>query len=127
MGGIRFRPPFMVHPERACEDRRRARSPAVQSGGFHPHGHGEGHCGNHGKNGAGCCHGAEVENKDVEILGLLLDHWVAHNQDHAMEYNTWVEKMNRLGKNDVAESLIEAIALMREADKHLVEAKKELS
>ena len=89
--------------------------------------HGDGHCGNHAKNGAGCCQGGDVENKDVEILGLLLDHWVTHNQDHAMEYNTWVEKMNRLGKNDVAESLIEAIALMSEADKHLVEAKKELN
>jgi hypothetical protein len=60
-------------------------------------------------------------------LGLLLDHWVAHNQDHAKEYNTWVEKMNRLGKNEVAEALIEAIALMSEADKHLIEAKKELN
>lgn len=73
-----------------------------------------------------CCCGEDLENKDIEILGVLLDHWVAHNQDHAMEYNLWVEKMNRLGKNEVAEDLIEAIALIAEADKHLVEAKKVL-
>jgi hypothetical protein len=98
----------------------------------HPHTHSHEHphgdmtlCHSHGEqDGTGCCGGQDIENKDIEILTLLLDHWVAHNQDHAMEYNTWVEKMNRLGKNDVAEKLIEAIALMSEADKHLIEAKK---
>ncbi|MGL4606758.1 MAG: hypothetical protein ACRCU3_04770 [Eubacteriaceae bacterium] len=97
----------------------------------HEHGHSHGgseHCHNHGEEhkhcGCGC--GEPVEKKDEEILGILLDHWVAHNQDHASEYNLWVEKMNRLGKNDVAEDLIEAIALMAEADKHLSQAKVDL-
>ncbi|MBK5245129.1 MAG: zinc transporter, partial [Eubacteriaceae bacterium] len=81
----------------------------------HPHTH------DHGQPSAG-----DVENKDIEILGILLDHWVTHNQDHAMEYNTWVEKMNRLGKNEVAEDIIEAMALIVEADKHLAAAKKAL-
>lgn len=97
----------------------------------HPHGHshGEGgHCHKHEekKGHCGCGCGEPVEKKDEEILEILLDHWVAHNKDHAGEYNTWVEKMNRLGKNDVAEDLIEAIALMAEADKHLIQAKKDL-
>ncbi|MGV8905267.1 MAG: hypothetical protein ACOH15_01575 [Acetobacterium sp.] len=93
----------------------------------HPHTHGEeGHCKNHGQqNGEHCC-GKDIEKKDIEILSILLDHWVTHNQDHAMEYNTWVEKMNRLGKNEVAEDIIEAMALMAEADKHLIAAKKDL-
>lgn len=93
----------------------------------HPHSHEEEcQCKGHVKKESQCCCGEDLENKDIEILGVLLDHWVAHNQDHAMEYNLWVEKMNRLGKNEVAEDLIEAIALMAEADKHLVEAKKAL-
>jgi hypothetical protein len=34
--------------------------------------------------------------------------------------------MNRLGKNEVAEDIIEAMALMTEANKHLIIAKKDL-
>lgn len=87
----------------------------------HQHAHAHPHTHDHGQPSAG-----DIENKDIEILGILLDHWVTHNQDHAMEYNTWVEKMNRLGKNEVAEDIIEAMALIVEADKHLAAAKKTL-
>lgn len=95
----------------------------------HPHDHGKGeHCNSHEekKGHCGCGCGEPVEKKDEEILGILLDHWVAHNKDHAGEYSIWVEKMNKLGKNAVAEDLIEAIALMAEADKHLIQAKEDL-
>ncbi|MEG1330740.1 MAG: zinc transporter, partial [Eubacterium sp.] len=67
-----------------------------------------------------------VEGKDFEILNLLLDHWVSHNQDHAKEYKNWVEKMKIAGKDEVAKSIEEAIALMAQADIHLMEAKKQL-
>lgn len=87
----------------------------------HEHGHEHAHSHTHEQQPAG-----DLEGKDIEILGVLLDHWVSHNQDHAMEYNLWVEKMNRLGKNEVAEDIIEAMALMSEADKHLIAAKKDL-
>ena len=70
-----------------------------------------------------CGHCENSEEKDIEILTLLLDHWVSHNKEHAMEYNIWVEKMNKMGKNDVAKEITEAIALMNEADKHLLQAK----
>ena len=89
--------------------------------GEHDHGNEHAHSHTHEQQPAG-----DLEGKDIEILGILLDHWVSHNQDHAMEYNLWVEKMNRLGKNEVAEDIIEAMALMSEADKHLVAAKKDL-
>lgn len=70
--------------------------------------------------------GPSDEKKDVEILTLLLDHWASHNKEHAMEYNVWVEKMNKMGKHDVAEEIIEAIGLMNEADKHLKQAKENI-
>ncbi|MBC3795747.1 zinc transporter [Acetobacterium tundrae] len=85
----------------------------------HPHTHGDEHGHSHEGNSA-------VEDKDLEIISILLDHWVSHNQDHAAEYKTWVEKMNKLGKNEVAKALTEAIELMAEADKHLIKAKKYL-
>jgi len=85
----------------------------------HPHTHGDEHCHTHEGN-------SDVEEKDLEIISILLDHWVSHNQDHAAEYKTWVEKMNKLGKSEVAKALTEAIELMAEADKHLIKAKKEL-
>ncbi|MDI3536535.1 MAG: hypothetical protein PWP16_144 [Eubacteriaceae bacterium] len=101
----------------------------------HPHNHEDGHQHSHDEHShaqshEGHSHAPSVadtdENKDIEILTLLLDHWVAHNKDHAMEYHLWVEKMNKMGKQDVAEELIEAIALMSDADKHLQEAKKQI-
>ncbi|WP_243136625.1 zinc transporter [Acetobacterium paludosum] len=85
----------------------------------HPHTHGDEHGHSHEGNSA-------VEDKDLEIISILLDHWVSHNQDHAAEYKTWVEKMNKLGKSEVAKALTEAIELMAEADKHLIKAKKDL-
>ncbi|MEG0378579.1 MAG: zinc transporter, partial [Eubacterium sp.] len=83
----------------------------------HSHNHGEAHTHDH--------HGHEGDKeKDLEILGLLLDHWASHNQDHAKEYKNWVEKMKASGKADVAKCIEEAIELMSRADTHLMEAKK---
>ncbi len=64
--------------------------------------------------------------KDVEILNLLLDHWVSHNQEHAKEYKNWMDKMNAAGQTEVAQGISEAIALMAQADEHLLNAKKAL-
>lgn len=81
----------------------------------HEHGHDHDHAHSHGG-----------EGKDIEILGLLLDHWADHNQEHAKEYKNWVDKMNAVGKTEVSKAIEEAIALIGQADEHLMEAKKAL-
>lgn len=97
----------------------------------HPHDHSHGHEHSHGDEAVthvhcGHCQNENSEEKDIEILTLLLDHWASHNKEHAIEYNTWIEKMNKLGKHDVAEEIIEAISLMDEANEHLKQAKKNI-
>ncbi len=86
----------------------------------HTHSHDHGHDGEHGHS-----HGSSV--RVLYVLALLLDHWAAHNQDHAVEYQKWVDKLTADGKMDVAGAITEAIALMAQADEHLRAAKKKLT
>ena len=54
------------------------------------------------------------------------DHDHGHSQEHAKEYKNWVDKMNAVGKTEVSKAIEEAIALIGQADEHLMEAKKAL-
>ena len=71
-------------------------------------------------------HSHGIEGRDLEVLSLLLGHWADHNKDHAAEYQKWVDKLEADGKNEVADCIKEAIALMAQADEHLIAAKAKL-
>ena len=41
-------------------------------------------------------------------MAKLLDHWIKHNQDHALNYRNWAEKAKANGKADAGGLLEEA-------------------
>jgi hypothetical protein len=46
-----------------------------------------------------------------EKMTKMLDHWIKHNQDHALNYRNWAEKAKANAKDD-AGVLLEAAADM---------------
>ncbi len=42
---------------------------------------------------------------ELEKLKKLLPHWMKHNDEHAMTYRDWAEKMSTLGKKELSEAL----------------------
>ena len=43
-----------------------------------------------------------------EKMAKMLDHWIKHNQDHALNYRNWAEKAKANGKDDAGVLLGEA-------------------
>lgn len=43
-----------------------------------------------------------------EKLVKLMDHWIAHNQDHAKTYKTWAARAREEGLDNVADLLEQA-------------------
>jgi len=43
-----------------------------------------------------------------EKMATLLNHWIKHNQDHALNYRNWAEKAKANGKDDAGVLLEEA-------------------
>jgi len=43
-----------------------------------------------------------------EKMAKLLDHWIKHNQDHALNYRNWAEKAKANGKDEAGMLLGEA-------------------
>jgi len=56
-------------------------------------------------------HEAHDEMPFDEKLLKLLDHWIKHNEDHALNYRKWAEKAKTNGISDVA-GLLEEVADM---------------
>ncbi len=43
-----------------------------------------------------------------EKMAKLLDHWIKHNEDHAINYRNWAEKAKANGKDKAGVLLAEA-------------------
>ena len=56
-------------------------------------------------------HDAHDEMPFDEKLIKLLDHWIKHNEDHALNYRKWAEKAKANGINSAA-GLLEEVADM---------------
>lgn len=63
---------------------------------------------------------------DREKLVRLLDHWVAHNNDHADNYLQWSGKAEKMGLEDVARLLKEAVDLTHAISDKFIKAKDSL-
>jgi rubrerythrin len=59
-------------------------------------------------------------------LAKLLDHWVAHNADHAATYRRWAETARENGLTDVATALDEAAAANETINARFAGARKEI-
>ncbi len=60
---------------------------------------------------------------DREKLLKLMDHWVAHNNDHAGNYLQWSKKAEELGYDQAARLLKDAADLTHEISEKFVQVK----
>jgi hypothetical protein len=93
----------------------------------HDHQHGHDHDHDHDHH-----HEHDQENKsktkmsDKDKLAKLLDHWVAHNSDHADNYTQWSGKAEELGLEKVARLLKDAADLTHAISDKFIKAKNTL-
>jgi hypothetical protein len=60
--------------------------------------------------------------KEVEKLRVLLPHWIEHNNGHESECIKWAEIAKNDGMTSVAEHILAAVNMMREANELLEKA-----
>jgi len=63
---------------------------------------------------------------DIEKLGILIPHWINHNNDHIRDNEKWLRKTIDLGLKDVGHELKEAIEILKKANRHIEVAHKRL-
>ena len=67
-----------------------------------------------------------LQDKEMQTLYVLLDHWVEHNVSHEDGFTEWAEKATAFGKNETAEAIKEAITYMEKANEMLKTAKEKM-
>ncbi len=60
--------------------------------------------------------------KEVEKLRVLLPHWIEHNNGHEAECLKWAEIAEKGGMASVAEHILAAVKMMKEANELLEKA-----
>jgi hypothetical protein len=63
---------------------------------------------------------------DEEKLGILLAHWVEHNEAHAREFRVWAERASQSGRKAVHDRILEAALQMSRLNELLLDALQEL-
>jgi monoamine oxidase len=93
----------------------------------HPHDHDHSHDHSHDHHTHGQQHESKTAMSDKEKLVKLLDHWVAHNNDHAENYSQWSEKAEKMGgMEQIAGLLKDAAELTHAISDKFIKAKKNL-
>lgn len=64
--------------------------------------------------------------EERERLGVLLEHWIAHEREHVEQYRSWAERARGWGAEAVASRLEEAAAHILEAVRCFQRAHEEL-
>ncbi len=59
-------------------------------------------------------------------LRIVIEHLIAHNEDHQNDYQRWAKKAEEFSLNEVAKALVEASEYIRRASDLLKEALKKL-
>ena len=60
-------------------------------------------------------------------LRALLKYWIAHNQDHSVEFKEWAEKAKVMGEIEVAREIQQAVGQMDKATALFSKSLKRLS
>jgi|PlaIllAssembly_1097288.scaffolds.fasta_scaffold1279706_2 hypothetical protein len=60
-------------------------------------------------------------------LKMLLNYWIAHNQDHGIEFKEWAEKAKAMGEQQVADDILRAVTEMEKATALFSKSLKNLS
>ncbi len=66
------------------------------------------------------------EMEEGKKIGVLLDHWIKHNHDHAAEYEKWAEKMEKGELEKVSPYLKKASELIIRCNQEFIQAKEVL-
>jgi len=66
----------------------------------------------------------EKELSDTQKLERLLPYWIQHNEQHMFDHEKWKRKAESSGLNGVAEELEKVIALSKEANSHIEQARR---
>ncbi|HEX29288.1 TPA: hypothetical protein ENG04_04335 [Candidatus Poribacteria bacterium] len=64
---------------------------------------------------------------DVKRLEALLKYWIAHNEEHAGEFQEWADKAKASGNIAIHDSMSIAVRKIYEANEYLLKALKELN
>jgi hypothetical protein len=64
--------------------------------------------------------------RELEKLRVLLTHWVRHNEEHAREFEEWVERARQRGATEVLPHLQGAVESMQKVNDHLLAALQRL-
>ncbi len=59
---------------------------------------------------------------DAARLGILLSHWVEHNEEHAVEFTEWALRAKAGGRAPVHDHIMKAVRQMKAANKSLLSA-----
>jgi hypothetical protein len=66
----------------------------------------------------------KVDEKEIKKLGILLEHWIEHNEEHAEEFREWAGKAKEYGSGKVSRKIAEASDYMVKASESLQDAIK---
>ena len=88
----------------------------------HDHGHTHGHEHPHSHHGEEHTHISSQPDRDMEKLGILLPHWIDHNEEHAEGFEEWAAKAESHGHAEAAALIRQAAAAMRSASDTLRKA-----
>ncbi len=47
-------------------------------------------------------------------LKTLLSYWIEHNREHSQEFREWAEKAKKMGEEEVAAEILQAVGNMDE-------------
>ncbi|MEX1299715.1 MAG: hypothetical protein AB1Z16_11300 [Desulfotignum sp.] len=95
----------------------------------HDHGHGHSHENAHDHDHShahGHTHDTQPEMTTKEKIGVLLSHWVDHNDSHKDNFYSWAEKAEQAGLNAIAAHLKQAGDLSEDVTKQLKQAVEKL-
>jgi len=66
----------------------------------------------------------KVDEKEIKKLGILLEHWIEHNAEHAEEFSEWAGKAEKYGDGKVSQKIAVASDYMLKANGSLRDAIK---
>ncbi len=69
---------------------------------------------------------SKMAKTDFEKLGILLKHWIEHNEEHGKEFQRWAEKAKAQGNVEVHDEILCAVEQMNLANECLMRAMEKL-
>ena len=64
---------------------------------------------------------------EKEKLGVLLEHWIEHNKEHAEEFQKWADKAKGSGEGNVGDAISKAAEQLEKANELLLKALQTLT